>query len=228
MKIRLSKALATSGIASRRKADALIESGHVRVNGQIEVHPYTPVDLNSDLIDVKGKPIHVESKIYYLMNKPIGYLCAHEKNKRTIYELLPDSRRLFSAGRLDKMTSGLILLTNDGDFVQKLIHPSSNVEKEYHVLTNRPISNVDLKKISGGCKVEGVSVKPKKLTLLNPKHLSVTVMEGKKREVRHLVQFAGLKVMALKRVRIGGMHLGRLKEGTYRVLSKPDLDRFFS
>jgi len=227
-KKRLSKVLASAGVSSRRACEQLIFDGRVTVNGEVTLLPQTLVSLKEDKILVDGKPIEQEEKkVYFILNKPKGYVCTNKritKRMRLVVDLFSDEdKRLFTVGRLDKDTEGLILVTNDGHFAQKLIHPSHNIQKEYVAKTNHEITPPFLKKISQGAMVEGVFVKPTKVEKVRKNTVKVTVMEGKKHEVRLLLDRAGLEVLHLKRVRIGQFTLGALPVGEYRALSQAEI-----
>ena len=223
--MRLAKALAQAGVAARRKCDQLILSGKVSVNGQIVKKPMTDVDPSSDQITVDQKKIASEKKFYYAFNKPRGFECTHNRvpGKQHIYSFFKDiEARLFTVGRLDKDTSGLIFLTNDGDFANLVIHPSSNITKEYLVRTNKEITHEHLVALSEGCIVEKTHVKPTRVKKVRKNTLKITVKEGKKHEVRKLAAAAGLKVIELIRIRIGALQLGSLPEGIFRPLSEKE------
>lgn len=222
---RLSKVMAASGVASRRGAEEIIFEGRVKVNGKVIKKPETHVIFGHDEISVDGKLLaNPEEKAYYLLNKPRGYLCTNkkEKNKKIAIELIPDSKRLFTVGRLDKETEGLIIVTNDGHFAQKLIHPSSNISKEYIAKTNKILTPEQVKTISEGVTVEGTFVKPVSVRKIRGGLIKVVVKEGKKHEVRKLIEVTGLEVVTLKRVRIGNLHLGALKPKEWRPLRKKE------
>lgn len=225
MKERLSKYLATVGVASRRACEELIFAGDVTVNGEVVLLPQTKVD-NKDTILVQGKPVKSKPTfVYYLLNKPKGYVCSHsrENHKHIVMDLFGDtSKRLITAGRLDKDTEGLLIVTNDGDYANKVIHPSSNLSKEYLVKVNEEVTADHLIAMSNGALVEGVFVKPKKVVKVRRGTLRVTVMEGKKHEVRILAATAGLTVVSLTRIRLGGLVLGTLPVGTWREMSEPE------
>jgi 23S rRNA pseudouridine2605 synthase len=219
---RLSKVLASSGVASRRKCEELILSGKVSVNGQVVRTPQTLVDALDDEILLAGKKLSpVQEKVYYMCNKPAGLFCTSEAvaGKRSVLSLFPKGLRLFTIGRLDKDTKGLLLVTNDGHFAQ-LIHPSRRISKEYVVKTDKEITDQHLKAISAGGLVEGTYVKPASVKKVRKGTLKIVIQEGKKREVRTLVENAGLEVLELKRTRIGGVVLGRLREGEIRLLKE--------
>lgn len=220
---RLSKAMAAAGIASRRACEKLIFSGRVKVNGKTALLPQTMVDWERDEIVVDGKSVEGEEiKKYYVLNKPCGYICSNKQGNSTkiVSNLFKEEgNRLFTVGRLDKDTSGLIIVTNDGHFANEVIHPSNGVEKEYLAKTNKEITAEHLKLISGGAIVEGSFVKPKGVSKVRKGTLKVVVTDGKKHEVRILLENAGLEVKELSRIRIGGLHLGSLPRGQWREMS---------
>ncbi|MFI5333979.1 MAG: pseudouridine synthase [Chlamydiales bacterium] len=222
-KKRLSKALAAAGIASRRASEQLIFDGNVTVNGKIVLVPQTMVSWENDQIQVNGKLVSgEEKKVYYMLNKPTGYICSNKPvgTKKLVIDLFePLPERLFSIGRLDRDTTGLLLMTNDGHFAQKVIHPSAHIQKEYLVKVHEEISHEHLVTISRGTEVEETWVKPVRVTKVRRGTVKVVVMEGKKREVRYLVEKAGLTILSLERVRIGGLILGPLPLGSFRPLT---------
>lgn len=222
---RLSKVLAACGIASRRKCEELIFEGRVKVNGEIILVPQTLVDLASDKIEVQGQRIaSIESKVYYALNKPSGYLCTSKDaaGAKSVLALFPDNLRLFTVGRLDKETKGLLLVTNDGHFANQVIHPSKNISKEYLAKIDGELGDLHLKSLSAGALVEGTWVKPLSIEKVRKGTLKIAVSEGKKREVRTLLENIGLTVLELKRIRIGSLTLGALPEGHYRLLTEKE------
>ncbi len=229
-KNRLSKILAASGVASRRECEEIIFAGRVKVNGEICKVPQTMVS-GKDSIEVDGEGIKpIETKVYYILNKPKGYVCTHAKHKDTkiVLDLFKDTQeRLFTIGRLDKNTTGLLLLTNDGHFANEVIHPSHNIQKEYLVKTDQEITDTHLKAISSGTLVEGTFVKPIKVTKVRKGTVKVVIMEGKKREVRYLMEAAGLKVLELTRIRLGGLILGHLPIGSWRPMTEREKKLIF-
>jgi len=222
--------LASSGVASRRACEELIFAGRVAVNGVVQLLPQTQVDEN-DRLTVDGKPVKgVESKSYFIFNKPRGVICTARKTGKTkiVSDFFTDEdSRLFTVGRLDKDTQGLLLVTNDGHFANEVIHPSADIHKEYLAKTDQEISPEHLIAISNGTLVEGIYVKPIKVTKVRRGTLKVTIAEGKKREVRLLLQAAGLEVEELTRIRLGGLHLGTLPVGSYRPLTEKDKKLIF-
>ena len=229
-KKRLSKALAAAGIASRRACEELIFDGKVTVNGKIILKPEHHVDLAIDDVRYDDQKItNEQEKIYYILNKPSGFICSNKpmERKKLVVDLFPTEKRLFTIGRLDRDTTGLLLLTNDGHFAQRVIHPSSNIEKEYLVKTQQEVGHADLVKISKGAFVDGTYVRPVKVRKVRRGTLKVIVKEGKKREVRVLVEKAGLKILSLSRIRIGGLALPRLPEGSYREMTIQEKEAIF-
>jgi 23S rRNA pseudouridine2605 synthase len=229
-KNRLSKFLAASGVASRRTCEEIIFAGRVTVNGKITLVPQTLVDIN-DKITVDGKNIILEEKkVYYIVNKPVNYVCTAKKMGSTkivldLFEGVP--YRLFTIGRLDKDTQGLLLLTNDGQFANRVIHPSGDINKEYLAKTDQEITDEHLKMISNGTLVEGAFVKPLKVSKVRRGTLKITIGEGKKHEVRLLLDAAGLQIKELTRIRIGALHLGTLPLGAWRELSDKEKELIF-
>ncbi len=229
MKKRLSKALAGAGVASRRACEELIFAGRVVVNGKVEKVPQTLVDLGRDHVSVDGKKIKAEDrKVYFLLNKPSGMVCSTVRKTPTsklVLDLFEGQRlRLFTVGRLDMDTTGLILVTNDGEFANRIIHPSYNVQKEYLAKVSDEVSVDHLKTLSGGAFVEGVRIKPLSVKKVRRGTLKIIVGEGKKREVRQLLAHAGLDVKELSRIRIGSFTLGNLPLGAYRELSQKEIE----
>lgn len=214
-------------MASRRTSEELIFQGKVTVNGSVCTAPQTKVDISKDSIYVNGNHISkkLPPKLYFAVNKPKGYICSSGEEKSVI-SLLDDylkgwnklqpgvpKPRLFTVGRLDVATTGLIIVTNDGEFAQKVSHPSSNITKEYVVTIDGAVHKKHLVAISGGTIIDGVKVVPDLVEPLDAQadtkrmRLKIVVHEGRNHEVRELVQNAGLKVYALKRVRIGRFRL---------------------
>lgn len=230
-KKRLSKALAAAGVASRRAAEELIFDGRIKVNGQVVKVPQTMVDWEKDEILVDEAPLRgEEKKVYFILNKPHGYVCSNTRlgSKKLVIDLFSHlNLRLFTVGRLDRDTTGLLLVTNDGHFTNQVIHPSSNISKEYLVKTSQEITDVHLKDISKGTYIEGSWIKPVRVEKVRKGTLKVVVKEGKKREVRLLVQNAGLDILELSRIRIGGLRLGPIPEGTFRELTEMEKKEIF-
>ncbi|EOY18774.1 Pseudouridine synthase family protein isoform 2, partial [Theobroma cacao] len=243
---RLSKVLAAAGVASRRGSEELIFDGKVTVNGSVCNAPQTRVDPAKDIIYVNGSrlPKKLPPKIYLALNKPKGYICSSgEKEFKSVLDLFEDylkrwdkmnrgspKPRLFTVGRLDVATTGLIIVTNDGDFAQKLSHPSSNLNKEYIATIDGEVKKRHLIAISEGTEIEGIHCIPDSVELLprqpdlSRPRLRIVVHEGRNHEVRELVKNAGLEIHSLKRVRIGGFRLpADLGLGKHVELKQSDL-----
>jgi 23S rRNA pseudouridine2605 synthase len=230
-KNRLSKLLAAAGVASRRACEELIFAGHVRVNGQVVLQPQTLVSYDEDRIALFGETIvAAEQKVHYVLHKPAGYTCSSVRtgSKKIVLDLFGSSLRLFTVGRLDRDTSGLLLVTNDGPFAQRVIHPSAGLVKEYLVKTEQEITHEHLLSLSEGMRLEGSWVQPARVLKVRRGTLKISVREGKKREVRLLAAKAGLTVLSLQRIRIGGLTLGALPPGAYREMTAADHRALFS
>ena len=229
--MRLNKFLSNSGVASRRKCDDLISSGKVYVNGK-QVNEFgMQINEKKDKVMVDGKVITLPSSFVYIkLNKPKGYACSakDEKGRKTIYDLINCSERLFSIGRLDYDTEGLILLTNDGDFANKVAHPRYSTEKEYRVTAEGEIKESELAVMRKGAVVDGErmpSARVEKLSYENGfTKLSVVIDEGQNRQVRRMFEAIGHQIKLLKRVRIGSVKLGGLSRGEYRDLTEQELN----
>lgn len=222
--------MAAAGVASRRACEELIFAGRVKVNGELALLPQTMVNEN-DQITVNQRALgKAESKVYYMLNKPKGYICtalSNEKTNRVLDLFEGVDERLFTIGRLDKDTEGLLLVTNDGHFANRVIHPSSNVHKEYLAKTDQEITPEHLTAISSGTLVQGVYVKPTSVKKVRRGTVKVAVAEGKKHEVRLLLEAAGLQVKELTRIRIGGLLLGALPLGGWRPLEETERELIF-
>jgi 23S rRNA pseudouridine2605 synthase len=223
---RLSKALAAAGVASRRACEELIFDGKVTVNGQIVLTPQTLVSWENDEICIDEVPLSKEQeRVYFILNKPKGYICTNARigSKKLVIDLFQNlPYRLFTVGRLDRDTTGLLIVTNDGHFAQQVIHPSKGLTKEYLVKTTQEITHDHLASIAKGGIIEGTRVKPVRVSKMRKGTVKVVVREGKKREVRLLVQKAGLDIVSLHRIRIGSLVLGNLEVGEFRPLTEKE------
>ena len=217
-------------MCSRRKADLMIEQGLVEVNGKIAELGST-IDEKKDIVKVEGKQISLPlSHVYIKLFKPKGYVCSakDEKGRKTIYQLVDAGRRLFSVGRLDYDTEGLILLTDDGEFASKIVHPSGGIEKEYHVSVVGAMKESEFAVLRKGVVFENqrmpsARVKPISFDGKITK-LSVIIDEGQNRQVRRMFEAIGREIKLLKRVRIGSVKLGGLKRGEFRALRSDELE----
>jgi len=188
--IKIAKFLSEAGIASRRKSETLVRQGLIFVNGKTMVDPARRVDPITDKVAYKGKPVVPAALVYYLLNKPVGYTSTtddpHAANLVT--ELVPASPKVWPVGRLDKYTSGLLILTNDGELVQRLTHPKFEIEKEYEIVTNIPLTATDIALIRRGMRLEDGFIKPDRFEVAGAKLYRVIIHSGKKRVVRRIIE----------------------------------------
>jgi len=233
-KIRLARFLADCGIRSRRKCEDLITSGKIQVNGII-VKDLTCNVSNSDDIKFKGKIVRRQHRIVLALNKPAGFLSTVSDDfmRKTVLHLISNIRqRLYPAGRLDKESRGLIILTNDGDLVHRITHPKFNIPKTYEVRINKNISDLDIKKIKKGVMIEGKVFKADMIEIIgkrkNSDFLRIKIHEGRKRIIRKTFRKIGYRVKDLKRVKIGNFLLGNLPEGKYRNINSNDIKRLLT
>jgi 23S rRNA pseudouridine2605 synthase len=227
--IRLNKFLSSSGISSRRGVEKIIFEKKVKINGYVVDQPQKKIDSTKDLITVNNVVIRPEKKVYYLLNKPRGYVCSNSRihpQEKIINDLFPSSSRLFTIGRLDKTTVGLLLVTNDGDFAQRIIHPSNNLSKEYLIKTKQLITAEHLLTISSGIFIYKKLIKPVVVKKVRKSTFKIVIKEGKKHEVRLFCEKAGLEIILLKRIRLGPFQLGSIQEGTYRELTEKEKKSF--
>jgi len=227
---RLQKFLAEAGVASRRASEQVILAGRVEVNGQVIRQLGTKIDPLHDRVTVDGRLVRVKRKHYVALNKPHGCVCSRkdEFDRPTIYELMPDEwGNLYSVGRLDYDTEGLIFLTNDGEFALRLTHPRYEVRKKYLATVDGRVEPEILERFIRGVFYEGEKLKAQKARLVtSSKSQSVVELdltEGKNREVRRLFESQGKTVKRLQRVQIGKIRLGELKPGKWRTLTEPEI-----
>jgi len=228
--IRLQAYLARCGVASRRASEELILSGRVRVNGLVVTTLGTKV-TDSDEVQVDEKPVHLEEKKRYIaLHKPAGYICSASdpQGRPLAKDLLPHdiTERVYTIGRLDFRSSGLILFTNDGDFAAALGHPSAELEKEYLVQSTVPIPDAMLKAFIQGIEIDGELYTCASITRLDRKTVKIVLIEGKNREIRKVFSHFHLHPEKLHRIRIGPLLLGTLSEGQSRPLSETELRSF--
>ena len=230
MTVRLQKFLADAGVASRRASEELITAGRVEVNGQLVRQLGSKVDPDRDHVRVDGQPVRVKRKLYVALNKPRGCVCSRkdELKRPTIYELLPKEwTNVYSVGRLDYNTEGLIFLTNDGDFALRLTHPRYEVRKKYLATIEGPVEFVTLEKFMNGIFHDGEKLKAERARIVSTNRsrsvVELDLKEGKNREVRRLFESQGITVKNLQRVQIGKIKLGELKSGKWRTLTEPEI-----
>lgn len=227
-KIRLNKCIASQGICSRRKADEFIERGKVRVNGAVVKELGTKVDPDRDIVAVTGwgqinkktKKQDQDGPIYILLHKPRGYVCTTKKFKgeKNVLDLVDLKERIYPVGRLDKDSEGLLILTNDGEFTNRLTHPSFQHEKEYEVTLSRALTAEDLETIERGVSEGGENLPVKQVELIEPKVARIILTEGKKRHIRRIFGSLDYKVTRLLRTRIDSYELADLKPGTWTFI----------
>ena len=225
--IRLQVYLARCGVASRRASENLILNGRVSVDGKIVTELGTKVS-GKEKICLDGKQIFPEAeKRYILLNKPEGYVCslADEKDRPIAASLLKDTytERLYNIGRLDMLSGGAILFTNDGDFSAKVEHPSSEIEKEYEVITVFEYPDEVLQKFLRGVRIEGVFYKALFAERISKNKMRIVLIEGKNREIRRVLKFFNIKIKKLTRIRIGCVHLSDLPSGKHRPLTYEEI-----
>ncbi|NQU95241.1 MAG: rRNA pseudouridine synthase [Candidatus Omnitrophica bacterium] len=232
-KIRLQVALAKIGIASRRKSALIIQSNRIRVNGKPVNQKGFHVDISKDKITLDGKVLFKErGKHYYVLNKPTGIVStsSDERQRPSVVDYVRNlGVRLYPVGRLDQNTTGLIILTNDGDLTYRLTHPKFGIERVYEVKVKGAMRDKDMQRLKSGIVVEGKTTQVEKIVFKKKRgantRLLITLSEGRKREVREIFNAIGYPVLKLKRVAYGPLVLGGLKEGMFRPLAKFEVIR---
>ena len=223
--MRLQKFLAHAGVCSRRRAEVLIQQGHVTVNGQVVTALGTCIDPAADRVAVDGKPAAFQEPLVYLaLNKPVGYVtsCRHP-GKRVVTDLIHVDQRIYPVGRLDKDSSGLLLMTNDGRIHHRLSHPSFDHEKEYVVAVDGPLHDAALERMRSGIRILDTQTRPAEVVRLGPDRFRIILKEGKNRQIRRMVRRLGRRVVTLERVRVANVHLGNLAAGRWRPLKKEEI-----
>ena len=226
---RLQRVLAGAGIASRRKAEELITSGRVTVDGEVVTQLGTRVDPRRARIEVDGKRVRRQPFRYVVMNKPSGFITttSDERNRRTVMELLPPEPRLVPVGRLDRDTEGLLLFTNDGEVANRVMHPRYELTKEYLVLTPSKPSERIMQRVRDGVAIDNKRVVPHEFRIVRETVegvlLSIVVHEGMNRIVRRIMESAGIEVIRLSRVRVGPLSVAGIRRGGYRELTPGEL-----
>lgn len=218
---RLNKYLASCAVGSRRKCDELIQAGRVEVNGSPCINMGTRVSPG-DHVRVDGKRVAPKEALVVAFHKPRGYVCTREDElgRETIYALLPETlRSLHHVGRLDRDSEGLLILTNDGDLSQQLMHPSKSVEKEYLVTSNQAFENAHLDQFLEGVYTSEGKLKAKAIERLSPRRIKIVLDHGAKRQIRVMFEQLGYQVTKLLRVRVGGLWLGDLEPGRWAILN---------
>jgi 23S rRNA pseudouridine2605 synthase len=235
MEERLQKILAKAGIASRRSAEQLIRDGRIQINGQVVREMGCKADPSHDRITCDGKPIAYEEKVYVLLNKPAGYVTtlSDPQGRRVVTDLISEiPLRLFPVGRLDLDTEGALLMTNDGELGNAILHPRFEVKKTYEALVVGSPAPDKLNRLEQGIELDGFRTQPAAIRVLkrykDQTLIEIIIHEGKKRQVRKMFQALNHRVLHLKRTAYGKLKLGALPLGKYRVLTPDDLKKIFS
>jgi 23S rRNA pseudouridine2605 synthase len=235
--MRISKALALAGINSRRKCEELVSAGHIRVNGEVVRDLGRQVDFEKDEILFHGRPIQFEKYVYYIINKPVGYVttASDPYADKTVFDLLPaqlvpktqkpmpNRTRVFPVGRLDKNSSGILMLTNDGELSNRLIHPRYEMAKWYEARLDRALDPRDRAKLFKGVVLRDGIAKAEKVRMLSKRNIQLLIREGKKREVRRIFAAMDYEVVHLCRIAFGPVMLGNMPFGHGRFLSKAEV-----
>jgi len=223
--MRLAKFLAHAGVASRRRAERIVVAGRVTVGGAVVTDPARDVDEGDD-VRVDGSPLSAEAHEVWMVNKPAGVVStAREPGERpAVVDLVETAARLYPVGRLDAESTGLLLLTNDGELANRLTHPRYEVPKAYRATLRRPPSDRDLERLRKGVELEDGPTAPAEVTRLGERKVEIVLREGRNRQVRRMAEAIGNEVAALRRVRFGPLDLGDLPEGSARRLSEAEVE----
>jgi 23S rRNA pseudouridine2605 synthase len=226
--VRLAKYLAHGGVASRRASEGVIAAGRVTVSGEVVTDPARDVGEASD-VRVDGRPIRAEPREVWAVNKPAGVVStAREPGRRTaVVELVASRARLYPVGRLDADSTGLILLTNDGELANRLTHPRYGIAKTYLAELRRPPSERDLNRLSTGIVLEDGPTAPAQVRRITEREVELALREGRNRQVRRMFEAVGNEVLSLRRIRLGGLELGDLPPGAGRRLDDDELSRLW-
>ena len=233
--MRINKFLSSLGIASRRAIDKYIEEGRIKVNGVIAS---TGIDVTEeDEIYIDNKKIEtnrIEEKVYFMLNKPLEVLSASsdDKGRKTVVDLIKTDKRIFPIGRLDYMTSGLILLTNDGELFNRLVHPKSEIYKKYYIKVFGEVKKEEIEELKKGVLLEDGKTLPAKVSGIkydkNKTSMYISIREGRNRQIRRMIEKFEYKVLMLRREKIGELSLGDLPEGKYRELTNEEIEYLYS
>lgn len=230
MEIRLQKFLADAGIASRRASEKIIEAGEIRVNGEVVTAQGIKVDPEKDVVEYDGKVLSVNSTgHYYMLHKPTRYVTTvhDEQDRPTVMDLIQVDARVFPVGRLDFMSSGLLILTDDGDLTYRLTHPKHDIDKKYIVSISPKITKAQQTYLSHGADLGIYKTSPCQIKLMKEDAMSQTfeciIHEGKNRQIRRMFEHVGSRVNRLKRIAVGELRLGQLELGAYRELTDQEI-----
>ena len=222
--MRLQKFLSQAGVCSRRKGEEYIKAGLVRVNHRVITELGTKIDPSNDRVEFKGEVVTpVNDLVYIALNKPKGYVTScSQPGEKIVLDLIDIPHRIYPIGRLDKDSTGLLILTNDGHLHHRLLHPSFDHEKEYDVTVSSPITDGALENISRGLPMMGTKTRPAEITRLSSRRFRIVLKEGKNRQIRRMVRKVGNHVTRLNRLRISNIKLKGLEEGTWRYLTEKE------
>ncbi|MEA3428321.1 MAG: pseudouridine synthase [Thermodesulfobacteriota bacterium] len=222
--IRLQKFLSMAGVCSRRHGEKHITNGDIKINGKVVTQLGTTIDPKKDRVEVKGEYVELKQDLIYIaLNKPRGYVTScNQPGDKIVLDLLDISRRVYPVGRLDKDSTGLLLLTNDGRLHHRLSHPSFDHEKEYEVTVAKPMTDKSLLNMEQGMPIMGTKTRPAEIKGLSTKRFRIVLKEGKNRQIRRMVGKTGNYVSRLKRIRIANIRLGRLAIGNWRYLTEKE------
>ena len=222
--VRLQKFLSSAGVCSRRQGEEYIKKGYVKVNGEVVIELGTKVDPTRDRIEIDRELIkEAQNRVYIVLNKPEGYVtsCKQPEDK-IVLDLIDIPERIFPVGRLDKASTGLLILTNDGLLHHRISHPSHDHEKEYEVVLAKPIPNGALKKMEQGLPMMSTKTRSAKIEKISPTRFRIVLREGKNKQIRRMVRKVGNRVIRLKRIRISNIRLATLAEGQWRYLTEKE------
>jgi len=226
--MRLAKYLAHGGVASRRKAEAIIAKGVVTVGGEVVTDPARDVIAGDD-VRVNGAPVAAEVTEVWAVNKPAGVVStAREPGARpAVVELVDSAARLYPVGRLDADSTGLLLLTNDGELANRLTHPRYEVAKAYRAMLRKPLGDAELQRLRDGVELDDGPTSPAQVSRRGPREVEIVLREGRNRQVRRMLDAVGNRVVSLRRVRFGSLALGDLPEGRSRRLDEKQIARLW-
>jgi 23S rRNA pseudouridine2605 synthase len=226
--VRLAKYLAHGGVASRRAAEELIAAGRVRVGREVVTDPARDVDESSS-VSIDGREVTPESREVWMLHKPAGVTSTAREpgSRRAVVDLVDSPARLYPVGRLDADSTGLILLTNDGELANRLTHPRYGVARTYRATLRRAPSERDLDRLRRGVELEDGPTRPAKVRRAGKRGIEITIREGRNRQVRRMAEAIRNEVVALRRVGFGSLRLGRLAEGDARRLDAPEVERLW-
>ena len=223
--MRLVKYLAHAGVASRRRSEVLIASGVVTVGGEKVTDPARDVDDESD-VAINGEPLRPEPREVWILNKPLNVVSTAREpgSRQAVTDLVPSARRLYPVGRLDADSTGLILLTNDGELANRLTHPRFRVERTYRVTFRKPPSAAELARLRKGVELDDGPARAARVSRVGKRGIEITLREGRNRQVRRMAEAVGNEVVSLKRIRFGSLELGRLPEGDAAKLNPTQVE----